>query len=209
MEQEKLDGRSIRRSLNQTGRYTRQPNNNTESQQLMEVHGVGYSATGLVAQMREQGNVWQQGEVTVKLAKAYGYCWGVERAVRMAYEAKRAFPDKKLYITNEIIHNPEVNNVSPEALWRWAGIWQEVATKGCCKQSMQLIPFCLQLQRLRELDISIVEEDNGKKDYSNIQGGDVVIFPAFGATAQASFNAPKPSLTNKISATVESINISM
>lgn len=73
--------------------------------------------------MREQDNQWQQGEVTVKLAKAYGYCWGVERAVRMAYEARNANPDKKLYITNEIIHNPEVNQVrssSPsdrQALW--------------------------------------------------------------------------------------------
>jgi 4-hydroxy-3-methylbut-2-enyl diphosphate reductase len=111
VEQEKLDGRSIRRSLNQTGRYTRQPNNNQESQALMEEHGVGYSSTGLVAQMREKGNKWQQGEVSVTLAKAYGYCWGVERAVRMAYEARRSFPDSKLYITNEIIHNPEVNQV--------------------------------------------------------------------------------------------------
>jgi 4-hydroxy-3-methylbut-2-enyl diphosphate reductase len=34
------------------------------------------------------------------------------------------------------------------------------------------------------MNISIVEEENGKKDYSKIQGGDVVIFPAFGATAQ-------------------------
>jgi 4-hydroxy-3-methylbut-2-enyl diphosphate reductase len=110
-QQEKLDGRTIRRSLNQTGRYTRQPNNNAESQQLMDTHGVGYSSSGLVAQMREAGNLWQQGEVTVKLAKAYGYCWGVERAVRMAYEARRSFPDKKLFITNEIIHNPEVNQV--------------------------------------------------------------------------------------------------
>lgn len=106
-----MDGRTIRRSLNQTGRYTRQPNNNPESQNKMEEHGVGYSSSGLVAQMREQGNVWQQGDVSVKLAKAYGYCWGVERAVRMAYEAKRSFPDKKLFITNEIIHNPEVNTV--------------------------------------------------------------------------------------------------
>jgi len=143
------DGRSIRRSLNQTGRYVRQPNNNQESQALMDTHGVGYSSSGLVAQMREAGNVWKQGEVTVKLAKAYGYCWGVERAVRMAYEARKSFPDRKLYITNEIIHNPEVN------------------------------------KRLRELDINIIDEEEGKaKDYTNIQGGDVVIFPAFGATAQ-------------------------
>lgn len=77
----------------------------------MEDHGVGYSLSGLVAQMRESDYLWQQGEVTVKLAKAYGYCWGVERAVRMAYEARSANPDKKLFITNEIIHNPEVNQV--------------------------------------------------------------------------------------------------
>ncbi|KAJ9532703.1 hypothetical protein QJQ45_010786 [Haematococcus lacustris] len=149
VETEKIDGRTIRRSLNQTGRYTRQPSNNTESQQLMDTHGVGYSSSGLVAQMRENGNVWQQGEVTVKLAKAYGYCWGVERAVRMAYEARNSFPDRNMFITNEIIHNPEVN------------------------------------ERLRELDINIVEETEDKgKDYSSIQKGDVVIFPAFGATAQ-------------------------
>ena len=77
----------------------------------MEQHGVGYSSSGLVAQMRETNNLWQQGKVSVKLAKAYGYCWGVERAVRMAYEARNAFPDKKVHITNEIIHNPEVNQV--------------------------------------------------------------------------------------------------
>jgi 4-hydroxy-3-methylbut-2-enyl diphosphate reductase len=38
----------------------------------MEEHGVGYSSSGLVAQMRTNGNVWKEGEVTVKLAKAYG-----------------------------------------------------------------------------------------------------------------------------------------
>ena len=104
-----MDGRNLRRSLNQTGRYVRQPKDDPVSDALMEQHGVGYSSTGLVAQMREENNLWTQGEVKVKLAKAYGYCWGVERAVRMAYEAKNAFPNRKLFITNEIIHNPEVN----------------------------------------------------------------------------------------------------
>ena len=104
--EEKFDARAFRRSLNQTGRYTRKPNNDADSLSLMEEHGVGYSTTGLVAQMREQGNVWKQGEVTVKLAEAYGFCWGVERAVQMAYEARRAYPGRRLHITNEIIHNP-------------------------------------------------------------------------------------------------------
>ena len=108
-------GRNIRRSLNQTGRYTRQPKDEPQSAELMEQHGVGYSSTGLVAQMRDNNNTWQQGEVRVKLAKAYGYCWGVERAVRMAYEARQAFPNRKVHITNEIIHNPEVNQVRMHA----------------------------------------------------------------------------------------------
>lgn len=106
----------MRRSLNQTGRYVRKPSKDPKSNQLMEEHGVGYSSTGLVAQMREQDNLWKQGEVTVKLAKAYGYCWGVERAVRMAYEARNAFPDKRVHITNEIIHNPEVNQVGAHGI---------------------------------------------------------------------------------------------
>ena len=77
----------------------------------MESHGVGYSTTGLIAQMRESGNLWQFKDITVKLANAYGYCWGVERAVQMAYEARKAYPGQKLYVTNEIIHNPAVNQV--------------------------------------------------------------------------------------------------
>lgn len=76
---------------------------------LMEEHGVGYSKKGLVAQMREGDNTHQEGEVKVVLAKSYGFCWGVERAVQMAYEARRRFPDERLHITNEIIHNPSVN----------------------------------------------------------------------------------------------------
>lgn len=104
-----FDPRAFRRSLNQTGRYTRNVSNDPNSLALMEDHGVGYSTTGLVAQMREQGNEWKQGNVTAKLAEAYGFCWGVERAVQMAYEARKAYPTQRLHITNEIIHNPGVN----------------------------------------------------------------------------------------------------
>ena len=114
---EAFDARAFRRSLNATGRYTRKPSNDPASLTLMEEHGVGYSTAGLVAQMREQGNVWRQGDVTVKLAQAYGFCWGVERAVQMAYEARRAYPSQRLHITNEIIHNP-----GAPLCWRGGGL---------------------------------------------------------------------------------------
>ena len=43
---------------------------------------------------------------------------------------------------------------------------------------------CCHHQRLRELDIEIFEDDDAGKDYTRISEGDVVIFPAFGATVQ-------------------------
>jgi 4-hydroxy-3-methylbut-2-en-1-yl diphosphate reductase len=39
----------------------------------------------------------------------FGFCWGVERSIALAYEAVEYFPDRKVHITNELIHNPEVN----------------------------------------------------------------------------------------------------
>ena len=48
-------------------------------------------------------------DVKIKLAQAYGYCWGVERAVQMAYEARKQYPKARVHVTNEIIHNPAVN----------------------------------------------------------------------------------------------------
>jgi len=49
------------------------------------------------------------GLVTVKLAEKYGFCWGVERAIAMSYEAVQHFNGKNIHITNELIHNPQVN----------------------------------------------------------------------------------------------------
>lgn len=40
----------------------------------------------------------------------FGFCWGVERSIALAYEAVRHFPNRKIHITNELIHNPEVND---------------------------------------------------------------------------------------------------
>ena len=64
----------------------------------------------LIAGIRANGNTLVRGNITIKLAQAFGFCWGVDRAVSMAYETRRHFPDQRIWITNEIIHNPVVND---------------------------------------------------------------------------------------------------
>ncbi|KAL0536284.1 hypothetical protein IC582_025227 [Cucumis melo] len=63
----------------------------------------------IVTTLNENGFQFTWGNVTVKLAGAYGFCWGVERAVQFAYEARKQYPSETIWITNEIIHNPTVN----------------------------------------------------------------------------------------------------
>ena len=63
----------------------------------------------LIQKLRASGNVMTENGITVKLADAFGFCWGVDRAVSMAYETRKHFPDRRIWITNEIIHNPIVN----------------------------------------------------------------------------------------------------
>ena len=50
------------------------------------------------------------GDLTIRLAKEFGFCYGVERAVDYAYQARRKFPDRTIYLAGEIIHNPHVNS---------------------------------------------------------------------------------------------------
>jgi len=49
------------------------------------------------------------GDLTICLAQEFGFCYGVDRAVDLAYETRKRFPDRKIYLTSEIIHNPRVN----------------------------------------------------------------------------------------------------
>ncbi len=66
-------------------------------------------ASALVERIRSDGNRGQFGDVSVRLAKEFGFCYGVDRAVDYAYETVHNFPDKKIYLVGEIIHNPYVN----------------------------------------------------------------------------------------------------
>ncbi|HSA58881.1 MAG TPA: 4-hydroxy-3-methylbut-2-enyl diphosphate reductase [bacterium] len=55
------------------------------------------------------GNTYTEKDVTFHLASSFGFCYGVDRAVEMAYETKERFPDRRIFLTAQIIHNPRVN----------------------------------------------------------------------------------------------------
>jgi len=63
----------------------------------------------IVDRLRASGGVLSAGGVTVRLAKQFGFCYGVERAIDLAYAAAKVFKDRRVFILGEIIHNPEVN----------------------------------------------------------------------------------------------------
>jgi 4-hydroxy-3-methylbut-2-enyl diphosphate reductase len=66
-------------------------------------------ASPLVDRMRAEGFRLEAGELTFHLAQEFGFCYGVDRAIEYAYQTREKFPDRDLYITGEIIHNPRVN----------------------------------------------------------------------------------------------------
>jgi 4-hydroxy-3-methylbut-2-enyl diphosphate reductase len=63
----------------------------------------------IVEQLRQRGGVLEADGLKIRLAKEFGFCYGVERAIDLAYAARRVFQDKRIFILGEIIHNPEVN----------------------------------------------------------------------------------------------------
>ena len=117
----------------------------------------------LVDLMREREFELTAGDTTVRLAREFGFCYGVERAVDYAYQARAKFPGRRVVLVGEIIHNPHVN-----AKLRAMGV--EI-----------LMPVA---------EESGVHESNGAQlakgkatprfDYSRIEPDDVVIIPAFG-----------------------------
>jgi len=111
----------------------------------------------LVDLLKERDYSLTAGDVTIRLAKEFGFCYGVERAVDYAYQARKKFPDRTIYLAGEIIHNPHVNSklqgmgitfLMPEA----GGGKREAGSGG------------------------------GHIDFTGVKAEDVVILPAFGVT---------------------------
>jgi 4-hydroxy-3-methylbut-2-en-1-yl diphosphate reductase len=65
--------------------------------------------SAVVERLRANQHELRAGRLTFRLAREFGFCYGVERAVDYAYETRHKFPNRRLYLVGEIIHNPHVN----------------------------------------------------------------------------------------------------
>lgn len=101
-----MDTKAFKRSLNHSENYHRRGFGHGE-----EVAGMMTNEyeSGLIQKIRDNNYRLTRGDATIYLAESFGFCWGVERAVAMAYETRKHFPTEKIWVTNEIIHNPSVN----------------------------------------------------------------------------------------------------
>jgi 4-hydroxy-3-methylbut-2-en-1-yl diphosphate reductase len=65
--------------------------------------------SALVETIKAEGHRYRAGRLVVHLAHEFGFCYGVDRAVDYAYQARTRFADRQVFLTGEIIHNPHVN----------------------------------------------------------------------------------------------------
>ncbi len=123
--------------------------------------------SGLVELLRAGGHRLAVGPLGFRLAKEFGFCYGVDRAVEYAYETRTKFPGKRLFLVGEIIHNPHVNRrlqeMGVEFLWRDdAGVFD---FSGITSGDVVILPaFGITVEdfaRLRELGCVMVDTTCG------------------------------------------------
>lgn len=76
---------------------------------LVQAEVENHYRSPVVDRLRESGGSMTIANTTIRLAQQFGFCYGVERAIDLAYAARRVFPENKIFLIGEIIHNQEVN----------------------------------------------------------------------------------------------------
>lgn len=121
----------------------------------------------LIDKIKQEGFVHRKGRVTVHLAKEFGFCYGVDRAIDYAYETRAKFPDKRIFLTNEIIHNPRVNSKLKEMgiLFLNKSENHVLDLEDVCAEDVVLIPAfgnsTTELRRLQERGCILVDTTCG------------------------------------------------
>jgi len=120
----------------------------------------------LVDRMRAEGFTLTVGELTFRLAQEFGFCYGVDRAIEYAYETREKFPDRRIFITGEIIHNPRVNGRLVEMGIRFLdGSDDEATVDGLGEDDVVILPAfgvpIRDLASLRERNVVVVDTTCG------------------------------------------------
>lgn len=77
--------------------------------ELVSAEVAVHYQSSLVEKIKDMGGKITRGDTTLLLAKDFGFCYGVERAIDLAYASRKVFPENRIFLIGEIIHNPEVN----------------------------------------------------------------------------------------------------
>src|SRR5438874_13058557 len=65
--------------------------------------------SAIVERIKAEDFTYRAGRLTIHLAREFGFCYGVDRAVDYAYQPRQRYPDRHVFLTGEIIHNPNGN----------------------------------------------------------------------------------------------------
>lgn len=76
---------------------------------LVQAEVEKHYRSNIVEKIRSSQGQLTVGNTTIRLAKQFGFCYGVERAIDLAYATRKVFPEQRIFLIGEIIHNPEVN----------------------------------------------------------------------------------------------------
>ena len=116
--------------MSDTPANSKRPRVNVRRPDVMELVAAEVAVhfhSSIVEKLRDKGGKLTIGNTTLLLAEQFGFCYGVERAIDLAYASRRVFPDNRIFLIGEIIHNPDVNRHLREM-----GIvslpWQEMDT---------------------------------------------------------------------------------
>ncbi|MDE0834805.1 MAG: 4-hydroxy-3-methylbut-2-enyl diphosphate reductase [Akkermansiaceae bacterium] len=77
--------------------------------ELVSAEVAVHYQSSLVEKIKDQGGKISRGNTTLLLAQDFGFCYGVERAIDLAYASRKVFPENRIFLIGEIIHNPDVN----------------------------------------------------------------------------------------------------
>src|SRR5436190_22314932 len=108
----------------------------------------------IIERLRERGNVLSAAGLTVRLAKEFGFCYGVERAIDLAYAARKVFPNQPIYILGEIIHNPAVNDqIKAMEVKFLSGKYKEASIEDLKEGDVVIIPaFGSEVETMKKLE---------------------------------------------------------